>query len=350
MLISVSVTVAILTSCDSMHSHTITHESPLPSVHSLSSIGADYAWLTTKSGRLFRTTNGGKTWNITPLRPGNEAKILFFLDAKLGWMVSRKREIWHTIDSGDTWTLLTSLKNDSADDYVIPPEDIYFVDPSHGWITDPTTVWRTENGGKNWQCYYPSSNSQGISELRYCNKFATTQYGWLGGDHGATYVTSDGGKTWQANTLGSGDTPFSDAGLIESKHAWLIATDGTLYFSEDYGKAWKLQSDALNYSDCIILSAYFVSETHGWAVGRPPASYSNNHDTPHGQLSGLAFHTTNGGESWRRIIIDKDETVYWRVYFANKDQGWVIGTKKLYRTEDGGASWSVSFDESTSGG
>jgi photosystem II stability/assembly factor-like uncharacterized protein len=331
-----------------MFSHQITRDMTSPWVRSLSVVGSDYAWLSTKSGQIFRTTNGGVTWDSVPLQAGNKAEMVYFFNHQLGWMVNRKREVWQTSDGGNAWTLLASLTKGGEDDYIIPLNDIWFIDSSHGWIIDSTSVWRTEDAGRSWERYYPTNNSQGVNELIYCGRFATTKNGWLGGDHGVIFITSDGGRTWLAKELASADISFSDTGIVDSSYGWLVATDGTLYSSKDQGKTWTAQSNALNDDSHVVLSASFISKTDGWAVGRTPSSRLPDRDAPSGQQPGLAFRTVNGGESWRAITIEKPETIYWRVCFINKDQGWITGTNQLYRTNDGGNTWSVSLHNATS--
>ena len=227
---------------------------------------------------------------------------------------------------------------------------MWFIDASHGRIVDSTSVWRTEDAGRNWGRYYPANNSQGVNELIYCGRFTTAQSGWVGGEHGVIFTTSNGGKTWTAKELASADTSFSDTGTVGSSYGWLIATDGTLYSSEDHGKTWAIQSNALNDDSHVILSASLTSKTDGWAVGRISRLRPYDRDNSDHRQPGLAFGTINGGESWRAAIISQTETIYWRVYFINKDQGWIIGTNQLYRTNDGGNTWSVSLSDTTSTG
>jgi photosystem II stability/assembly factor-like uncharacterized protein len=345
-LVLVGVAIAILASCN----QTISHDLPSPWVRSLSFVDSDYAWISTKSGQAFRTTNGGTNWKILPLQASNKVERLFFLDTKAGWIVNRKGEVWHTIDGGDTWALLAVLNRDSQETYLTPLEEVFFIDPSHGWIINSTSLWRTENGGKDWQRSYPSNNPQEITELVYCGKFATTQHGWLGAENGVVYVTDDGGSTWKAKKITAESVSFIDTGDTGSSSGWLIATDGKIYSTKDNGNTWAMQSDALSDGMQMIGSAYFVSKMDGWVVGKVPTYYSTDSGEIESKQLAMAFRTTNAGNLWKRIIIDEQEETYWRVYFANKDHGWVIGTKQLYRTEDGGASWSVSFSEATSGG
>ena len=111
----VIVTITIPTSCGGL-----SHDMTSPWVRSLSAVDADHAWFSIKSGQMFRTTNGGGTWDNVPLQAGNKAEMVYFLDHQLGWMVNRKREVWQTADGGNTWTLLASLTKGGEDDYLIP--------------------------------------------------------------------------------------------------------------------------------------------------------------------------------------------------------------------------------------
>src|SRR5262249_36195305 len=249
-----SMLVATLSSCERMlssHSRQIMS----PWLHSISYSGSGYAWVSTNSGEIYRTTNGGDTWKKISLKMDNKAEKVYFLNSYLGWMINHKWEVWKTIDGGDSWTLIAKLKNTIEDKYILPVNAFWFIEPSRGWILDSGSIWRTEDSEQNWKAYQPAFSSQRIGELIYCGIFATPKTGWLGGGHGLMYITSDGGKTWGSKELGSAETSFIDTGTIDSSHGWLLATNGTLYVTKDQGKNWAMQSDVLDDNRHFMLSA-----------------------------------------------------------------------------------------------
>ena len=82
---------------------------------------------------------------------------------------------------------------------------VHFVDENNGWVADPKLVFRTSDGGRNWQKLVPKIPSEtSISSLFFINN----KRGWLSivkafdvepfgqGYSSSLLMTSDGGDTW----------------------------------------------------------------------------------------------------------------------------------------------------------
>ena len=74
----------------------------------------------------------------------------------------------------------------------------------------------------------------------------------------------------------------------------------------------------------------FVDSLVGYSV-------SNNQ----GPGINYVFKTTNGGDNWMQVF----ETSYdpARVFFLNRDTGFINGGSHLYRTKNGGGDWEEIF-------
>lgn len=113
-----------------------------------------------------------------------------------------------------------------------------------------------------------------------------------------------------------------------------IGIKGHVLFSEDNGVTW-VQSEVPTSTD--LTAAHFISERVGWVVG---------HDQ-------VILHTRDGGGSWElqhsNIATNEDgeadfETLSMKplldVYFRDKSQGWAVGAYGLMlKTTNGGKSW-----------
>ncbi|MDI6785235.1 MAG: YCF48-related protein [bacterium] len=102
---------------------------------------------------------------------------------------------------------------------------------------------------------------------------------------------------------------------------------------------------------------YFIDENTGWAVGY----HNSTHPTP---SYGIIFKTTNGGKDWKDIsprthlpegvlseyyyyVSEK----FYRVYFVDENNGWVLGTHGvIIYTSDGGNSWKKIYYDDTKWG
>ena len=118
--------------------------------------------------------------------------------------------------------------------------------------------------------------------------------GWAVGGNGALLATSDGGATWQTRPRPTADT-LRDVFFVDQSTGWLVCERNV----------FALKSDAESRS--------------------------------------YLLRTADGGESWSRVELTKDEpgVLLARVAFADASRGWVFGEMgALYSTRDGGRSWS----------
>ena len=83
-----------------------------------------------------------------------------------------------------------------------------------------------------------------------------------------------------------------------------------------------------------IDSVRFLNRNDGWAVGWGPDNnvYENK--------GGIALHTADGGVSWKDVDIKHSESIYELVHFSDSQNGWILSRRNVYRTVDGGKTWS----------
>ncbi len=93
---------------------------------------------------LYRTQNGGATWESLPYPGGG----LYFLDPQRGWALGR--EIYWTADGGQSWVKVKQVAWDGQ---------FSFVDDDLGWAVARTeaevALVRTQDGGATWQIIEP---------------------------------------------------------------------------------------------------------------------------------------------------------------------------------------------------
>jgi photosystem II stability/assembly factor-like uncharacterized protein len=165
------------------------------------------------------------------------------------------------------------------------------------------------------------------------------------------------------------DVPAAPSKLAARSHLLAVAgagdrlvavgLRGIIVYSDDQGKTW-VQAQVPVSSDLVALA--FPSPKQGWAVG-------------HG---GIVLHTSDGGATWvkqldgfqaaklaiayfesraandpaaARLLDDEKGLAsegtqpFLGVYFENDQVGYVVGTfNRIFRTEDGGATWRPLMD------
>ena len=260
---------------------------------------------------VFRTTNGGQTWQQeATLTQIPDVGQLTFINAQDGWLLNTQgaagnelADLYRTTDGGASWTEVASTGNPPTQPGTIPfngtVKSIGFLDASTGWMaafsnaTNFLWLYVTHDGGATWQ-QQTLPMPPGGSQVQYevlPPAFFTAQDGILpveGSNSGTVYVTHDGGATWQSTPL------IAAAGFdfINAKEGWATngsATAGsTLYSTNDGGQHWTELPASANFSDIDVLD--FVSAQIGWAISLPQTSTTTT-----------LLKTTDGGNTWTEV-------------------------------------------------
>jgi photosystem II stability/assembly factor-like uncharacterized protein len=170
--------------------------------------------------------------------------------------------------------------------------------------------------------------------------FSDSLTGWVGGDSGSIFYTSDGGLNWtqqQTNTTSKIMRLF----FLDDYRAWALAWadagagDGTFYGTEilkttDGGENWSVEQ----YRDenVFLRGIYFLDTLKGFAGGVP----------------GQFLQTSDGGLNWEPANIDSGIFSHFPVIdfkFYNQLYGFACGGRfdiagVIWRTTNGGESWA----------
>ncbi len=303
---------------------------------------------------LYRTTNGGDTWEqvlfvsdstscIDVVVHPQNANILYAATwerirrpwgRQFAGMTSR---IYKSVDSGNTWTKLTNgLPADSPETGRIGlaispsnPNIVYAMYTSHPTFNYFAGIYKTVNGGDSWTR---------VDENLNANLFT---FGWFLGNlrvHPTKsedvsllgvwlYRSLNGGKIWQNATLGM-HVDFHALEFHPQNPDFIVAgNDGGVYISQNGGFLWEKKTGIANnlFYTCEIDP---VQPQH-WLGGT--------------QDQGV-LRTTSGAENdWEEIlfgdgfqvIVDptNNETIYAARQFG-----------ELYRSEFGGQDFTCIFN------
>lgn len=206
-----------------------------------------------------------------------------------------------------------------------------FVDDQNGWaIGAEYTVLRTANGGGSWFFQY-SGGSTRLNDV----SFVDVNRGWVVGDGGVILQTENGGITWTFQDS-SITTNLHGVHFADSGRGWVVGAKGLILGTSNGGVTWKPQNSGTTLP---LYGVYFLDAGRGWVVG----------------ASGTILHTTNGGQNWvsqsnnvttlgstsSTSPAEKVSSRLNRVFFLDKDRGWIVGTAgTVLSTMDGGANWT----------
>ncbi|GIW09812.1 MAG: hypothetical protein KatS3mg061_0869 [Dehalococcoidia bacterium] len=197
--------------------------------------------------------------------------------------------------------------------------------------SDESTVWtvgsggtvlRSRDRGASWQ---PVSVGTGVD--LYGVRFASAQVGVIAGTGGTVLRTTDGGATWSRVAVASG----ANLGFLwfaSEQVGYLAGDGGTLLRTVDGGASWQRVTIPF---DRDITGIHCLDPQTCWAAG--------SSDT-----GGVVLRTTDG-TGWQQV--GGGFTPLGAVWFLDRQVGVVggdptftTGESNLWRTSDGGQSWS----------
>lgn len=177
--------------------------------------------VTEKKTTIFRTRNGGDTWEELPPLSG-DLYSLQFISANEGWIVGGAGRILHTLDSGLSW----ELQREGQATLWNCLNDIDFVDSEYGWAVGfKGQIWHTKNGGKNWEL---QQSTIFIDDILYSVDFMNRNEGWIAGHIGTILHTTDGGKTWDWSYSQYMGYWWSDIFFTDANHGWIVGLYGAV--------------------------------------------------------------------------------------------------------------------------
>ena len=170
---------------------------------------------------LYRTQDGGQTWQALPAMPG-DYKPMAFADAGRGAWVDWDGTIRYTSDGGSTWAVAKTDRplNQRAG-------SLQFDRQGRGWLQpayDSSRLLRSLDGGATWTSVALPAAVGLYSSTGYASvAFGDSQNGWLVGGRGVVLATQDGGNTWRQQVLGTTRATY-DVFALDASTAWIAAS------------------------------------------------------------------------------------------------------------------------------
>jgi M6 family metalloprotease-like protein len=273
---------------------------------------AENGWLFGQGSYLYKTSDGGISWNVAPCLKRYERGI-HFVDTEVAYFLGDWGRIEKTTDGGSSWSEQTS-------GFRKPIWDVCFINSSTGWVVGNSgKILKTTNGGLNWG-QIPSTLQKDLYGVHFIN----SDVGWVVGWGLPIYKSTDGGINWFSQN--SNREYLKDIFFINKNTGWAVGNSGKILKTTNSGGNWvNLNGNTTKNLKKIC----FVDENNGWIVG--------GMDTQ----SGIILKTTNGGNNWSSKEIDSRNGLY-GVHFIDSLNGWASGDKIMLQTNDGGITWTSS--------
>ncbi len=198
-------------------------------------------------GTVFKTMDGGESWVSIgyPALSGNLWLYdVDFVDHDLGYIYgvdfdgTHTHSLYRTTNGGASWQWIDLGQRGGG-------TTVQFIDTQTGWISaDNDFGQRTLDGGVTWIDFHLPGYFTGpeVSKVRFLDRLR----GWAVGWFGYAAKTSDGGATWTLVDMGTiGDNLF-DVVPVSASEIWMCgrvdsSSAGVVYHSTNAGQTWSRQ-------------------------------------------------------------------------------------------------------------
>jgi photosystem II stability/assembly factor-like uncharacterized protein len=191
-------------------------------------------------GYIFRTTDGGETWECQFGERGRLLLGLDFVDSRIGYAVGERGYLLKTTDGGSHWFVLPTT---GTVDWLY---GVHFKDARTGFAVGLNeTVIKTSDGGNSWVAIEAPADRQpyGFSPI-YTDITFNGETGCIVGQNGTVLISNDGGDSWHPSATFF-RTEIRDLMDLRSVHfvtpqqGYAVGELGSqMLTTDDGGKSW----------------------------------------------------------------------------------------------------------------
>lgn len=321
----------------------------------------DHIYVGTASGGVWKSENGGISWepifddvptlSIGAIKINQSNPLEIWVGTGEGNPRNSQNSgagVYRSMDGGRTWDFM-GLKDSRVIHRIVidesRPGTVYIGAQGAAWgESEERGVFKTTNGGKNWDKILFINNSTGVADMVMDpfnpNKIvvAMWEFGrkpWTfnsGGEGSGLHITYDGGTTWKRITDKEG-FPKGNLGRMgiaiarsnpDIIYALVEAKENALYKSEDGGATWKKHSTHEN-------------------IGNRPFYYSEIYVDPLNELRVYSLYTyisrsEDGGKTFE-IIADYGNDVH-----PDHHAFWINPTDPSHLINGNDGGMNISYD------
>ncbi len=224
-------------------------------------------------------------------------------------------QVWEYKDSGTDFILL---------DLSIPPgqDQIAYAAGSQYTVDSEGIIIKTVDGGETWETIYPLSGTvHSFTRIEFVSPLKGFVVGW-----GNTFMmTEDGGATWVDIAAGTDIYYYSGLNFYDENNGFAMGLNLSngldSYITNDGGITWNLGTNTTNMAE--FASAYADEDTL-FTVGKDQ----------------VISKSEDGGENWSVINSGIQGFYNFEVFFKDQNNG-IVSTEDgtLLTTHDSGLTW-----------
>jgi len=246
-----------------------------------------------EDGVLWITRDGGESWEVweagvpsTGLPLSHPFFQVCFPGPRLGFLISGGLSLLASRDRGRHWSVMDIPGAHPYGMTFLPGGKTGFIVSQHldplTWQPLQTTHFRSDDGGETWTKIGGRFEDTDLGVDVAACRFWDERRGLLCGPEGVLYSTSDGAASWQKVGHAFVEEDLNVLGVLPDGRAYVAGSRGLLAVSEDHGRSWSrlpLPSYAEVHGFC------FFEDGRGFVVGEEE----------------LAMATSDGGRTWEPL-------------------------------------------------
>ena len=311
-------------------------------------------------GGLWKTTDGGLTWNpVTDGKIGSASigavqvcesnpDVVYIGggETQIRGNIQQGDGVYKTTDAGETWEHLGLEETQNIARIRIHPDncDVAWVAAfgKHSAENPERGVYKTTDGGESWDLVLHKSPKAGATDLvmdatnpdvLYASIWEAWRKSWgasSGGEDSGLYKSTDGGETWDEITghIGLSEGPIGKIGVTVSPanpdRVWALIEhepDGGVWRSDDGGDSW----EKINEERKLRQRAFYYTRIY---------ADPQDEDIVYAVNTGL-YRSRDGGETFPQAI---------RVPHGDNHDLWIASDNpdRMINANDGGANVSIN--------
>ena len=216
---------------------------------------------------------------------------------------------------------------------------LHFTDSSKGWVAgDSGLIFYTSNGGLNWEQQQTGYNYK-IMKLFFLDENQGWAVAW--DETGSnmfygTYIlkTTNGGETWNSEQYREEYVFLATIYFLDSLKGFMGGYPGKFLITTDGGSNWEnAQIDSGAFAHLPPVHFNFFNEEYGFAAGGAL------------DIAGVVWKTTNGGQSWKPLNVSSPDPIRAIHFFDSLQVIGIGGDPEFFgiaiiRSTDAGESWT----------
>jgi photosystem II stability/assembly factor-like uncharacterized protein len=268
-----------------------------PEFYDLESPAKDLCIIACDTGKIFRTSDGGKNWEWIKLPTKKPCRDIDMLDSLNGLAITYN-ELFRTTDGGINWEYLENVppvvgyRTQGFRNVAMLTKNVYIIRVDTVSVGGDHYVLKTVDGGKTWENYsFPAMTMKFFLLLSSKWYFVDSLNGWAAGER--IY------NQWESNL--------------------------TIAYTSDGGESWEIQHDRVYSYDKFNFNeglddVVFVDRNNGIAVG-------SGH---------TILRTTNGGQNWFPEFVDIMDWARTSVVCSVNSNSYLIadGNGKIFKSDE----------------